>query len=169
MKHSNFWRDIAIVEQVRDGSTLRLRLLLGEWEHQFINIGLAGVRCPKASGREGEAAEEFGEEVSSLAHLHRYPYLTSCQAKAFVESKLLQRAVRVQLLSLPTPTAVPFSLSATTAPAPATLFIGSVSHPAGNIAEFLVSAGLGRVIDWHAGMLAAGGGMERLRAAERFV
>ena len=40
-------------------------------------------------------------------------------------------------------------------------------HTVGNIAEFLVSSGLARVVDWHAGMLAAGGGMERLRAAER--
>ena len=31
----------------------------------------------------------------------------------------------------------------------------------------LVSAGLARIVDWHAGMLAAGGGMERLRQAER--
>lgn len=42
-----------------------------------------------------------------------------------------------------------------------------VIHTVGNIAEFLVSSGLARVVDWHAGMLAAGGGMERLRAAER--
>ena len=37
----------------------------------------------------------------------------------------------------------------------------------GNIAEHLVANGLARVVDWHAGMLAAGGGMERLRSAER--
>ena len=37
----------------------------------------------------------------------------------------------------------------------------------GNIAEHLVASGLARVVDWHAGMLAAGGGMERLRQAER--
>lgn len=43
----------------------------------------------------------------------------------------------------------------------------SVLHPAGNVAEHLVSAGLARVVDWHAGMLASGGGMERLRAAEK--
>lgn len=41
-------------------------------------------------------------------------------------------------------------------------------HPNGNIAEFLLSAGLARVVDWHAGMLAANGGMERLRAAEKY-
>ena len=40
-------------------------------------------------------------------------------------------------------------------------------HPAGNVAEHLVAAGLARVVDWHAGMLASTGGMERLRAAER--
>lgn len=42
-----------------------------------------------------------------------------------------------------------------------------VLHPNGNVAEFLVAAGLARVVDWHAGMLSANGGMERLRAAER--
>lgn len=35
------------------------------------------------------------------------------------------------------------------------------------MAEHLVAAGLARVVDWHAGMLASGGGMERLRAAEK--
>jgi len=42
-----------------------------------------------------------------------------------------------------------------------------VIHPVGNIAEHLVAAGLARVVDWHAGMLASSGGMERLRAAEK--
>lgn len=42
-----------------------------------------------------------------------------------------------------------------------------VLHPAGNVAEHLVAAGLARVVDWHAGMLASTGGMERLRAAEK--
>jgi len=42
-----------------------------------------------------------------------------------------------------------------------------VIHPVGNIAEHLVAAGFARVVDWHAGMLASSGGMERLRAAER--
>ena len=43
-----------------------------------------------------------------------------------------------------------------------------VLHPAdGNVAEFLVGAGLARIVDWHAGMLAADGSMEKLRQAER--
>ncbi|KAH8079445.1 transcription factor [Cristinia sonorae] len=142
----------AIVEQVKDGSTLRLRLLLPDGNvHQFINIALAGVRAARASSKQGEPSEPWGEE-----------------GKFFTESRLLQRFVRAQLLSLPTSTATPFQSSGNApAPAPATIFIGNVLHPAGNVAEHLVAAGLARVVDWHAGMLAQGGGMERLRAAER--
>ena len=50
---------------------------------------------------------------------------------------------------------------------PLAKFYLAVLHPAGNVAEHLVAAGLARVVDWHAGMLAAGGAMERLRAAEK--
>ncbi|KAJ3735805.1 hypothetical protein DFJ43DRAFT_1151026 [Lentinula guzmanii] len=141
----------AIVEQVRDGSTLRVRLFLPEGDHQLVNIALAGVRAARASTKQGEPSEPWGEE-----------------AKFFTESRLLQRPVRVQLLSLPTSTATPFQPnSGSNAPSTATLFIGIVLHPAGNVAEFLVAAGLARVVDWHAGMLAASGGMERLRSAEK--
>ncbi|KXN85362.1 hypothetical protein AN958_11462 [Leucoagaricus sp. SymC.cos] len=140
-----------IVEQVRDGSNLRVRLLLPTGDHQFINISMAGVRCPRTSSKQGEPSEQWGEE-----------------AKFFTESRLLQRAVRVQILSVPTPAATPFQTGPNApAPAPVTLFIGNVLHPAGNIAEHLVSTGLARVVDWHAGILAAGGGMQRLREAER--
>lgn len=56
------------------------------------------------------------------------------------------------------------------------------THPNGNIADFLVGAGLAKVIDvsssprlaglcadiqWHAGLLAPLGGLDRLRAAEK--
>ena len=92
------------------------------------------------------------------------------------------------MLSLPTSTATPFQAgsNASAPPPSATIFIGSgnhpcfhlsnnkldwkifiVLHPAGNIAEHLVATGLARVVDWHAGMLASNGGMERLRAAEK--
>ena len=94
----------------------------------------------------------------------------------------------MQILSVPNSVATPFQSGSSTAVAPpASIFIGtggyncfnfyifpasdfltpSVLHPAGNVAEHLVAAGLARVVDWHAGMLASTGGMERLRAAEK--
>lgn len=82
---------------------------------------------------------------------------------------MLQRQVRVRLLSVPTPAALLFSSAATQAPTPASMFIGTVMHPNGNIAEHLVANGLARVVDWHAGMLSTAGGMERLRSAEAYV
>ncbi|KAL0956527.1 hypothetical protein HGRIS_002668 [Hohenbuehelia grisea] len=139
----------AIVEHVRDGTNLRARLFMPDGEHQIVNISLAGVRSARAASKQGEASEPWGEE-----------------AKFFTESRLLQRPVRVQILALPNSTAVPIGSNITT-PVPASTFIGTVLHPAGNVAEHLVATGLARVVDWHAGMLASGGGMERLRAAEK--
>ncbi|KAF7306137.1 Transcriptional factor [Mycena chlorophos] len=140
-----------LVEQVRDGSTLRVRLYMPDGDHQVVNIALAGVRSARASSKQGEPSEQWGEE-----------------AKFFTEARLLQRPVRVVILSLPASTATPFQAGAN-APATTTasIFIGNVLHPAGNVAEHLVAAGLARVVDWHAGMLASSGGMEKLRAAEK--
>jgi staphylococcal nuclease domain-containing protein 1 len=140
----------ALVEQVRDGSTLRVRLFMPDGEHQLINIALAGVRCARTSSKPDESSEPWAEE-----------------AKFFTESRLLQRAVRVVILSLPSSPATPFQTGTSAPPPPASIFIGSAVHPAGNVAEHLVAAGLARIVDWHAGMLASGGGMERLRAAEK--
>ena len=59
---------VAVVEAVRDGTTFRVRLLMPEGDHQFINIGLAGVRSPRAASKPGETSEQWGEEVG-LAYL----------------------------------------------------------------------------------------------------
>ncbi|TEB38403.1 transcription factor [Coprinellus micaceus] len=140
-----------IVEQVRDGSTLRLRLLMPDGDHQMVNIALAGVKSGRVASKPGENSEPYAEE-----------------ARFFTESRLLQRPVKVQILSLPNAAPTPFQATANaSAPASASIFIGTVLHPAGNVAEHLVANGLARVVDWHAGMLSANGGMERLRAAER--
>ncbi|WVF72237.1 hypothetical protein IAT40_007049 [Kwoniella sp. CBS 6097] len=160
----------AIVEQVRDGTQLRVRLLLDEENHQFVNLTLAGAKSPRASfGRDGDVSlsEPWGEE-----------------AKFFTEVRMLQRAIKVQLLSAPmTLGAAPFQSGPTPAaankppatsnglPAPtvggASVIIGIAKHPNGNIAEFLCAAGLAKVIDWHAGLLAPHGGLDRIRAAEK--
>lgn len=98
-----------IVESVRDGSTVRVRLLMPSGDHQFVNVALAGVRCPRASGKPGETAEQWGDE-----------------ARYFTEVRLLQRPVRVQLLSLPAPAATPFHLTQNGAPPPPpSIFIGN--------------------------------------------
>lgn len=53
----------SIVETVRDGNNLRVRLLLAPDQHQLVNLQLAGIKCPRAGGRENEAGEPFGEEA----------------------------------------------------------------------------------------------------------
>lgn len=152
----------SIVEQVRDGSMLRVRLLLSSTHQQMINLSLAGIKAPRVAGGGGASptdnSEPFGEE-----------------AKFFVESRLLQRNIKVTLLSVPQPVAAPTPFASTAssaaAPAPAqpsaSVLIGLAIHPVGDIAQFLLSAGLARCVDWHAGMLASYGGMERYRQAER--
>lgn len=60
----DFLSTIAIVEQVREGSNLRVRLLMPDGEHQFVNVALAGVRCPRVSNKPGEPSEQYAEDVS---------------------------------------------------------------------------------------------------------
>lgn len=152
----------SIVEQVRDGSLLRVRLLLTPKRHQLINLHLAGIKTPRVSGGGGPnsvdtGGEPFGEE-----------------SKFFVETRLLNRDIKVTLLAVPQPLAAPTPFAATaSAPAPspaattASVLIGTAMHPNGDIAAFLLSAGLARIVDWHTGMLASVGGMEKYRAAEK--
>ncbi|KAJ1027054.1 hypothetical protein NDA18_003071 [Ustilago nuda] len=152
----------SIVEQVRDGSMLRVRLLLSSTHQQMVNLSLAGIKAPRVTGGGGasptDASEPLGEE-----------------AKFFVESRLLQRNIKVTLLSVPQPVAAstPFASTALSAAAPApaqpsaSVLIGLAIHPVGDIAQFLLAAGLARCVDWHAGMLASYGGMEKYRLAER--
>ncbi|KAL1405286.1 hypothetical protein Q8F55_008913 [Vanrija albida] len=149
----------AIVEQVRNGTELRVRLLLDDANHQFVNLVVAGAKSPRAgTQRDGETtgAEPWGEE-----------------AKFFTEVRLLQRLIKVRLLSAPvslgaSPLAGPTPGGQLPAPtAGASFIIGQAIHPNGHIADFLAAAGLAKVIDWHAGILAPYGGLDKLRAAER--
>uniref|UniRef100_A0A914M2H7 Staphylococcal nuclease domain-containing protein n=1 Tax=Meloidogyne incognita TaxID=6306 RepID=A0A914M2H7_MELIC len=119
----------AVIEQVRDGSTVRAFLLPS---FDYVTIGFSGVKTPGVRvGTEGKP-EEFGEE-----------------AKFFVEIRLLQRDVKVILESTSNQN-----------------FIGSVLHPRGNIAEFLLRDGLAKCLDWTMGLVTGGG--EKLREAENF-
>ncbi|CAO1620054.1 unnamed protein product [Sympodiomycopsis kandeliae] len=155
----------AIVEQVRDGSLLRVRLLLSPKRHQLINLHLAGIKTPRVFGGGGPnsvdtGGEPFGEE-----------------SKFFVETRLLNRNLKVTLLAVPQPLAAPTPFSSTAStpspssnsqpPQTASVLIGTAMHPNGDIAAFLLSAGLARIVDWHTGMLASVGGMEKYRTAEK--
>ena len=72
---ANFVFGIGIVENVRDGSTVRVRLLLSDGEHQFVNIAMAGVRTPRTSTKQGDPAEQWGEEVIPI-----YPVISLSRA-----------------------------------------------------------------------------------------
>jgi staphylococcal nuclease domain-containing protein 1 len=61
----------AIVESVRDATTLRVRLLMPEGEHQFVNVTLAGARSPRAASKQGETSEPWADEVSHIRLLMR--------------------------------------------------------------------------------------------------
>ncbi|CAD6951454.1 unnamed protein product [Tilletia controversa] len=161
----------SVVEQVRDGSMLRVRLFLTSKHHQLINLNLAGIKAPRVpapnnnpafvnNNGDGNApqAEPFGEE-----------------SKFFVESRLLQRNVKVTILSMPQPASVPTPFGSTAPashyngppPPTTTVLIGTALHPVGDIAHFLLTAGFARCVDWHAGILSSVGGMEKYRIAER--
>ncbi|KAJ3053433.1 hypothetical protein HK097_004281 [Rhizophlyctis rosea] len=130
----------AIIEQVRDGSTYRVCLLLPRDEntkttHQYVTLSLSGVKAPtyrKDVPNVPDLVEEYSEE-----------------AKYFVESRLLQRDVKILLEGV----------------SQNDNFVGSVQHPAGNIAEALLAEGLAKVVDWSVTMVT--GGSAKLRAAER--
>jgi len=60
------FRGSGLVEQVRDGTTLRVRLFMPDGDHQMVNITLAGVKSPRTATKQGESSEPWGEEVGSF-------------------------------------------------------------------------------------------------------
>lgn len=127
----------AIVERVLNGDRLLCRLKLSEKKHLQVMTLIAGIRTPSAernnvSAGTVQAAEEYGNE-----------------ARAFVEQRLLQRDVKVEMVGV----------------SPQGQLVGHVLHPRGAIAEFLLAEGLARCNDFHSTML--GEKMVALRGAER--
>src|SRR5438105_4168300 len=105
---------------------------------QYLNINISGIKAPivRKDGTDVEPlVEPYGEE-----------------AKFFVESRLLQRSVKVILEGLSNNNQT---------------FVATIIHPAGNIAEALVSVGLAKVVDWSIAFVTDG--PTKLRAAEKFV
>jgi staphylococcal nuclease domain-containing protein 1 len=105
---------------------------------QYLNINISGIKAPmvrKDVPDVEDLIEPFGEE-----------------AKYYVESRLLQRNVKVILEGLSGNNQA---------------FNASISHPNGNIAEFLLLAGLAKVADRSVTIVT--GGPTKLRDAEKYV
>ncbi|KAH8423541.1 putative transcription factor (Snd1/p100) [Aspergillus melleus] len=133
------WKDKhleAIVERVLNGDRLVLRLLLSPEEHLQVVVAVAGVRAPAAKRVTADGKEQPAEPFGDEAH-------------QFVESRVLQRKVQVSLLGV----------------TPQGQLIATVLHPNGNIAKFLLEAGLARCHDLHTPLL--GANMALFRRAEK--
>ncbi|KAI9045363.1 putative transcription factor (Snd1/p100) [Aspergillus affinis] len=133
------WKDKhleAIVERVLNGDRLVLRLLLSPQEHLQVVAAVAGVRAPAAKRVTADGKEQPAEPFGDEAH-------------QFVESRVLQRKVQVSLLGV----------------TPQGQLIATVLHPNGNIAKFLLEAGLARCHDLHTPLL--GANMALFRRAEK--
>eukprot|EP00117_Sycon_ciliatum_P012541 scpid19522/ scgid13573/ Staphylococcal nuclease domain-containing protein 1; 100 kDa coactivator; p100 co-activator len=116
-----------VVEYVRDACTMRVCLLPG---FETVGVMLSGIKCP-GFRREDNSAEPFAQE-----------------AKFFVESRLLQRDVKLRIEG---------SSNA--------YIMATIIHPAGNISEALLQEGFAHCVDWSIGMVTTG--KDKLRAAER--
>ncbi|KAL5724528.1 Translin-1 [Ranunculus cassubicifolius] len=152
----------AIVEQVRDGSTIRVYLLP---EFQFVQVFIAGIQAPSMGRRNAAepvtepevASDEPNEEVSAehqgqLTSAQRLAASTTPstevspdpfgrEAKHFTEIRVLNRDVRIVLEGVDK-----FSN-----------LVGSVYYPDGDSAKDLalelVQNGLAKYLDWSASMM----------------
>lgn len=120
----------AVIEHVRDGCTVRAFLLP---DFHYVTVMLSGIKAPMFKTDESgkPEIEPFAEE-----------------AKFFVETRLLQREVKIVMEGVSNQN-----------------ILGTVLHPNGNIAELLLKEGFARCVDWSIGVVSQG--PESLRAAEK--
>lgn len=127
----------SIVERVVTGDRMIARLLISATKHLQTLVLVAGIRAPMTKRTNTSDGKEVPAE----------PFGT--EAQQFVETRLLQRSVKVEVLG----------------DSPQGQLICVVRHPNGSIAEFLLKAGLARCTDHHSTLL--GGEMTVLRQAEK--
>ncbi|PWY90819.1 hypothetical protein BO70DRAFT_358277 [Aspergillus heteromorphus CBS 117.55] len=125
-----------IVEKVFTGDRLIVRLLISPEEHLQVVAAMAGVRAPSTKRVTADGKEQPAEPYGE-------------EAFQFVESRVLQRKVQVSLLGV----------------TPQGQLIASFLHPNGNVAKFLLEAGLARCHDHHSALL--GAEMASFRRAEK--
>lgn len=124
------------IERVLTGDRLIARLILSPTKHVQTMVVVAGVRAPATKRTSPEGKDVPAEPLGTEAH-------------QFVEARLHQRKVNIQLVGV----------------TPQNQLIGVVMHPMGNIAQFLLEAGLARANDQHVTLL--GNEMQKLRQAEK--
>ncbi|KAF2728515.1 hypothetical protein EJ04DRAFT_569467 [Polyplosphaeria fusca] len=128
----------AIIEKVLSGDRLIVRLLLSEKEHVQTMVLMAGIRAPSTKRTNPSDGKEQPAE----------PF--GDEAQQFVDVRLLQRNVLINVLGV----------------SPSAQIVATVKHPVnGNIAKFLLEAGLARCTDHHVSLL--GQEMSSLRQAEK--
>ena len=127
-----------IVEKVLTGDRMIVRLLLSPTRHIQTLLLVAGIRTPSTKRTNVTDGKEVpGEPFGE-------------EAFEFIDEKMLQRNVVVDIVGQSNTGQL----------------IATIKHPAnGNIAPFLLEAGLARCHDHHSTML--GGEMAALRAAEK--
>ncbi|KAF2748085.1 hypothetical protein M011DRAFT_493974 [Sporormia fimetaria CBS 119925] len=128
----------AIVEKVLSGDRLICRILVSPTDHVQTMVLLAGIRAPATKRiNTSDGKEQPAEPFGE-------------DAQQFVETRLLQRTITLNVLGV----------------SPNGQLVATVKHPMqGNIAPFILKAGLARCTDHHTTML--GQEMSVLRQAER--
>jgi len=129
--------NIASIEKVLSGDRLIVRLVESPTKQTQTMLLIAGIRAPntkRVNTTDGTElpAEPLGDE-----------------AQAFVEARLLQRNVMINVLGV----------------SPQNQLVGQVIHKMGDIAMFELKAGLARCVDHHSTML--GSEMQALRQSEK--
>jgi staphylococcal nuclease domain-containing protein 1 len=126
-----------VVERVLTGDRLIVRLILSPTKHVQTMALIAGIRAPStkrmnpSDGKE-QAAEPYGDE-----------------SQAWVEERLLQRQVQVNVLAV----------------SPQNQIVASIIHPQqGTVAPHILKLGLAKCTDFHSTLL--GSDMSALRQAE---
>ena len=145
----------AVVDQVRDGGTLRVELLNGSepLQHTSIFLHLAGVQCPRTPlplsvlQSQHDARVKEGKKPGARPEEEDAAEPFAIEAQEFTERVLLNRDVHVLLQGTD-------KLGN---------FFGTIQFPKGNISVKLLEKGFGKLVPWSAQLT---NNADELKAAE---
>ena len=145
----------AVVDQVRDGGTLRVELLNGSepLQHTSIFLHLAGIQCPRTPlplsvlQSQHDTRVKEGKKPGARPEAEEQAEPFAVEAQEFTERVLLNRDVHVLLQGTD-------KLGN---------FFGSIQYPKGNITVKLLEKGFGKLVPWSAQLTS---NADELKAAE---